>query len=93
MGVLQYGTQAGVIQAQGIFKEVEDLYREAMKIEPAGLEGVAQLAQLKSMLGDMDAALELSVDALTKARTRDEIQELSQVNTLTHTTCTSKALL
>ena len=41
-----------------------------------GLEAFAQYAQLKSMMGELDPALEYLEKALTNSRSKDEVQEL-----------------
>jgi hypothetical protein len=43
------------------------------------LEAMAQYAQLKNMIGQMDESLELTTRALSYARNREEMQQLAQL--------------
>ena len=71
---------AAMMLVQATLGEVTELYTKALEIEPNAIEVMAQFAQLKSMvLGDLDSAVALLQKALPSARSRDEVQELSQL--------------
>jgi hypothetical protein len=55
----------------------------AINLDPNGLEALVQLAQLKTMLGDMKGSLDLSVRALSLARSRDEAIEVLHIKIMT----------
>lgn len=69
-------SQQMMAAAQATMREVEDIFSQAIQIEPNGLEAFAQYAQLKSMLGELDVSLTYLEKAISNARSKDEVQEL-----------------
>lgn len=63
-------------------QNVEKLYQQALSMEPDAIEVMNQYAQYASMMGDMPKAIELLKSALNLARTKDDVQDLNQVNLL-----------
>lgn len=71
--------------AQSTFKSVEELYEQAIAVEPdAAVEAMTQHAHFKTMIGeDIVGSEKLVRKALSVARSKDEAQELSQLLVLT----------
>lgn len=69
-------SQQLLANAQNTMRQVENIFNDAIAIEPNGLEAFAQYAQLKSMLGELDTSLEYLEKALANSRSKDEVQEL-----------------
>ena len=76
-------SQSVVDDSRQIFKDVEALYEQAVKIEPNGLEALIQHAHMMNMIGQNDAGEKLIHQAIPHARTRDELIELCQLLALT----------
>lgn len=78
------GNQDLMLEFQQRIKDVEALYEKAIEIEPNGVEAMSQYASLKTMFGlDNVGCQKLVKSALENARTRDEVQELSQLLLIT----------
>jgi len=81
----QTGQQIYALLAQSTFKSVEELYEQAISVEPdAAVEAMTQHAHFKTMIGeDIAGSEKLVKKALSVARSKDEAQELSQLLVLT----------
>ncbi|CAE7251106.1 unnamed protein product [Symbiodinium microadriaticum] len=79
----QTGSGADAEKAKKYFQETEDLYKQAIDLDPQGMEAMVQFAQLKTMLGDMQGSLDLSVRALPLSRSRDEALEVLHIKIMT----------
>jgi thioredoxin-like negative regulator of GroEL len=75
--------QSIVQRSQKVFKDVEGLYEQAIKIEPNGVEALIQYAHMMNMTGQTEVGEKLVNDAIPHARSRDELIELSQLLALT----------
>eukprot|EP01041_Mallomonas_annulata_P000389 gene389-705_t len=64
-------------------QDVKNVFEEALRVEPNGLEALAQLGQLHSILGDLEGSMALLDRALPFARSREEAIELSQMRLAT----------
>jgi tetratricopeptide (TPR) repeat protein len=73
---LNQGDQAG---AQTHLVEVNQCYDKALLLDPESLEVKAQFAQMKSLFGDFDGASKLYNEALSIARSKDEVIDLLSV--------------
>jgi tetratricopeptide (TPR) repeat protein len=75
------GNPQAIQHAQSLFEEINALYTKALELDPESLEVKAQFAQLKSMVfGDLESSNSLLKDALSIARSRDEVQDLLAVS-------------
>jgi tetratricopeptide (TPR) repeat protein len=75
------GNQLTMMSVKSLFDEVSCLYTKALELDPESLEVKAQFASLKSMMfGDLNGAIELLKDALSMARSRDEVFDLLTVS-------------
>mmetsp|Transcript_105551 Transcript_105551/g.207034 ORF Transcript_105551/g.207034 Transcript_105551/m.207034 type:complete len:702 (+) Transcript_105551:86-2191(+) len=71
-----YGDMAG---AQQFFTEASSLYAQGTDVEPNAIELLNQYAQFSSMIGDIPTAVRLLKNALPLARTKDDVQDLTQL--------------
>jgi tetratricopeptide (TPR) repeat protein len=84
MGMTKYGdaqqqqSQQLAMEAGELLQKGQDMYAEAIALEPNCIEALIQLAQLKSMMGagEMESALALCNQALPSARSRDEALDI-----------------
>jgi tetratricopeptide (TPR) repeat protein len=73
--------QLTMMSVKALFEEVSRLYTKALELDPESLEVKAQFASLKSMMfGDLKGAVDLLKDALSMARSRDEVFDLLTVS-------------
>jgi tetratricopeptide (TPR) repeat protein len=73
--------QLTMMSVKALFEEVSRLYTKALELDPESLEVKAQFASLKSMMfGDLKGAIDLLKDALSMARSRDEVFDLLTVS-------------
>ena len=72
-----------VQRSQQVFKDVEGLYEQAIKVEPNGVEALIQYAHMMNMTGQTEVGEKLVNEAIPHARCRDELIELSQLLALT----------
>lgn len=63
-------------------QEANSMYQKALELEPKAIEVLNQYAQYCSMMGDVEKAVSLLNTALPLARTRDDVQDLNQVNAM-----------
>eukprot|EP01038_Epipyxis_sp_PR26KG_P007167 gene7167-9770_t len=72
--------------AQSYIKEAEELYIQALAMDPTSVEVLAQYSQLKSMiLGDYENAVEMLKKSIDYARSRDEMMELQNLLVMNQT--------
>jgi hypothetical protein len=57
-------------------QQVEGIYEMAIDLDPNGIEPLIQCAQLKTMFGDLQTAMDLANRALPLTRSRDEVRFL-----------------
>jgi hypothetical protein len=75
-------------------KDIEQIYEKSIEIEPNGVEALSQYASVKTMFcEDFIGGQKLVKSALENARTRDEVQELSQLLLLTTSQLNAMSLL
>lgn len=73
------GNESMMYLAQNNLKEASETYEKALQINPNCIEALTQFAQLQQLLGDADRGCALIERALKLGRSKDEVQEMSQV--------------
>lgn len=87
------GNPSVIEQSRQVFKDVEEIYEHALKIEPNGVEALIQHAHMMNMTGQNEAGEKLVNEAIPYARSRDELIELCQLLALTRAQIYSSNLL
>jgi hypothetical protein len=59
------------------------VFERALEVEPNSVEALFRCAHFKTMLGDFNGALEVSSKALGLARSKEEMEELKKLFTMT----------
>ena len=74
----QMQSQQLAMEGNQLLQQGQDLYSQAIKVEPNCVEALIQLAQLKSLMGanEMKDGLDLCIQALPHARSRDEALDI-----------------
>jgi hypothetical protein len=65
--------------AQGALAQVLELYEEALRVDAQSLEVLCQYAQMKTLVGDTEAAVALLRQAVPLVRAREEAFELAHM--------------
>ncbi|KAJ1436684.1 hypothetical protein B484DRAFT_358615 [Ochromonadaceae sp. CCMP2298] len=76
---VQTTSQAQVLEAKDMLEKANELYKQALALEPHAIEVINQYAQYCSMMGEVDKAVDLLKQAVPLARTRDDVQDLNQL--------------
>ena len=79
--------------AEGLFKEAEDLYSSALERDPQCLEALVQAAQLKSLVGKFEESRTLLERALPLSRSREEVMEVGQMLAMSRAKANGVAVL